>query len=151
MSSPFFKFIDNSTDKSVLNINKNSFIVDTNSHFINDVSLNKNVDISGTIKMSKGEITFKDEKLRFHNGDYNWVEFGSNKTDLISSDDKLSSKLLIGHDVFFDTPKELTDAAFLFWTNFSAKQTPAMPTPTIIVSTFFILKDKKMPLIKRHF
>ena len=118
MSSSFFKFIDNSNDNSVLNINKNSFVVETKSHFINDVSLNKNVDISGTIKMSKGEITFKDEKLRFHNGDYNWVEFGSNKTDLISSDDKLSSKLLIGDDVFFDTPNELTDAGFLFWTNF---------------------------------
>ena len=83
MSSSFFKFIDKSKEKLV--IDKSTFKVDTNSHFINDVSLNNNIDISGVIKMSKGEITFKDEKLRFHNGDYNWVEFGSNKTVVISS------------------------------------------------------------------
>ena len=79
MSSSFFKFIDHSKEKLVIDINKSTFKVDTNSHFINDVSLNNNIDISGVIKMSKGEITFKDEKLRFHNGDYNWVEFDCTK------------------------------------------------------------------------
>ena len=73
MSFTFLEFVNNKKVTGVIKIKDNSGeILTENLTVTGEANVNSDINIGGKLKISNGEIEFRDNTLKFHNGDDNW-------------------------------------------------------------------------------